>query len=75
MSEDEIDYLLNFDPSNQTDIDAWSAFQVNLKLAFTEAKSQLQAITNYEEGVEFVTRGFSALLPIPPNQPEEDEVV
>jgi len=67
---EELDYLENFDSGNLVDIGEWQQYKNYLKSAFVEAKSQLQAIDNYADGVEFVDNGFNALLPTTPDELE-----
>jgi hypothetical protein len=68
IATEELEYLYAFDESNDIDISEWQQYRTYLKAAFVEAKSQLQAIETYEDGVEFVEVGFFALLPTTPDE-------
>jgi hypothetical protein len=63
----EIDYLVEFEPSNDTSNDEWVEYIVQLKLAAQNIKSEVQAIQSYDEGVEFFTT-YETMLP---ERPEE----
>jgi hypothetical protein len=67
---DELEYLEAFDAGNTAEIDEWMQYKNYLKAAFIDAKSQMQAITTYEDGVEFLETGFFALLPTSPEELE-----
>jgi hypothetical protein len=67
-ANDELEYLLAFDSGNTKDIDKWTYFKTELIEAFILAKAQLQLVTYYEDGVEFLETGFFALLPTMPGE-------
>jgi hypothetical protein len=67
---DELEYLEAFDAGNTIEIDEWTQYKSYLKAAFIEAKSQMQAIITYGDGVEFLETGFFALLPTAPDELE-----
>jgi hypothetical protein len=68
----ELEYLNTFDPTNQTEIFAWMQYKTDLANAVQAARTQMQGITNYDDGVEFIKSGFGALMPVMPNFDDEE---
>jgi len=65
-ASEELEYLTTFDSDNIVEIGLWQEYSMNLKTAFSSAKIQLQSITDYADGVEFIDNGFFNMLPTMP---------
>jgi hypothetical protein len=65
----QLDYLAEFEPNNDTSNDEWVEYIAQLKVAAQNIRDGIQAITSYSEGVEFITTTFKTMLP---EEPAED---
>jgi hypothetical protein len=66
-SQEEHEYLLMFEPSNQDDIDTWMQYKTDLINSAQTIKAAFLALTDYEEGITFI-REYTTMLPNVPFQ-------
>jgi hypothetical protein len=71
-AQEEHEYLLMFEPTNQTDIDLWVQYKADLRSSAQTIKTAFQQLTSYEDGIEFI-RSYANLLPDTPSPLSEDE--
>jgi hypothetical protein len=67
-AKEEHEYLQTFEPENTEDIATWAQYSQDLRQAATDIKAAFQATTSYEEGIEFIKHGYTAMLPTLPFQ-------
>jgi hypothetical protein len=67
-AQEEHEYLLMFEPLNQTDITIWVQYKADLRSAAQTIKTAFQALTSYEDGITFIKETYPTMLPDTPGE-------
>jgi hypothetical protein len=64
---DEVEFLQEFSPTDP-ELSEWATYRTDYKAAFQTIKSEAQAITDYQELVDYIDSGWQDRFPQLPNQ-------
>ena len=64
---DEVEFLQEFSPGD-SELAEWAAYKTNYKFAFQTIKSEVQAISDYQELIDYIDIGWQDQIPQTPNE-------
>jgi hypothetical protein len=67
----ELQYLLEFEPDNQEEMDLWTEYISDLRFAANIVKLRVRELSSYDEAVKFMRSCLSDIIPSRPDDEEE----
>jgi hypothetical protein len=64
---DEVEFLQTFSPADP-EIAEWATYRTDYKAAFQTIKSEVQAILDYQELIDYIDTGWHQHIPQQPNE-------